>query len=465
MRPLGEGRGVSARPATVSEEALAGLVGLVREETGNVVPRGRFGFLEEIAARRARARGFPRAEEYVRQLAAGRLDGEWEQLIPLITVKESYFFRGPQQFAAIERHVLPRILRAKRAARTLRIWSAAAARGEEAATLAMILAEHQALATWDWTIVATDLDAEALAAAERGLYGERAIAQVPPRLLERWFTRRGSLYELHPEIRGRIEYLPLNLAHPPFRAVPSGAFDLILLRNVLIYFRRPLQRRVVAEVCQRLEPEGYLFLGASETLWQIFDQLAPIELDACFAYRHPERSEPRAPAPLRPPRARPTREVEPVVTDEVPAAAHDDAEPSPAAGGAQDQLLEAARHLAANRLEEAVGRVAEARAADPSEPAVYALEGFVHDLAARPEAAATAYRAALYLDPGLFQVRVLLADCLRRLGRRERADHELRQVLATLDRGAARELVLLEELPFPSRQRAARHCREALGGR
>ncbi|HUF78963.1 MAG TPA: CheR family methyltransferase, partial [Thermoanaerobaculia bacterium] len=238
-----------------------------------------------------------------------------------------------------------------------------------------------------------------------------------------------------------------------------------LLRNVLIYFRRPLQRRVVAEVCQRLEPEGYLFLGASETLWQIFDQLAPVELGACFAFRHPERPEPRAPAPRRPPPARPKREVEPVVTDEVPAAAHDEAEPSPAAGGAQDQLLEAARHLAANRLEEAVGRVAEARAADPSEPAVYALEGFVHDLAARPEAAATAYRAALYLDPGLFQVRVLLADCLRRLGRHERADHELRQVLATLDRGAARELVLLEELPFPSRQRAARHCRQALGGR
>jgi chemotaxis protein methyltransferase CheR len=478
MLPVGEGRGVSARPAVVSEEALAGLVGLVREETGNVVPRGRFGFLEEIAARRARARGFPRAEEYVRELAAGRLDGEWEQLIPLITVKESYFFRAPQQFAAIERHVLPRILRAKGAARTLRIWSAAAARGEEAATLAMILAEHQGLATWDWTIVATDLDVEALAAAERGLYGERAIAQVPPRLLERWFTRRGSLYELHPGIRGRIEYLPLNLAHPPFRAVSPGGFDLILLRNVLIYFRRPLQRRVVAEVCQRLEPEGYLFLGASETLWQIFDQLAPVELDACFAYRHRERVEEAAPQPPRPPvqplPAATSGCVGPLSPDRAPKALgrridSNDAESArrdaPHRLTAQDHLLEAARHLAANRLEEAVGRVAEARAADPSEPAVYALEGFVHDLAARPEAAATAYRAALYLDPGLFQVRVLLADCLRRLGRRERADHELRQVLATLDRGAARELVLLEGLPFPSRQRAARHCRRALGGR
>jgi len=452
---------VSAPLAAVPEEALDRLVALIREETGNVVPRPRFGFLEEIAARRARARGLSRAEDYVRELAAGRLEGEWDQLVPLVTVKESFFFRAPQQFAAIERHVLPGILRAKGGERSFRIWSAAAARGEEPATLAMILAEHDALRAWDWSIVATDLDADALAAAERGLYGERAVSLVPPRLLERWFSRRGSLYELHPAIRARIDYRRLNLAHPPFRELPEGAFDLVLLRNVLIYFRRPLQRRVVAEACQRLAPDGHLFLGASETLWQIYDRLAPVELDECFAYRHPEPAEAPSPPGRRPPPARPAPAV---VADEVPSSAR--AEPPPSmSGGAQELLLEAARDLAGNRLEGAAGRVAAARAADPSEPAVYALEGFLHDLASRPEEAAAAYRAALYLEPALFQVRVLLADCLRRLGRSERAEHEFRQVLATLDRGGARELVLLEELPLPNRQRAARRCREALGAR
>ena len=452
---------MSAPLAAVPEEALDRLVALIREETGNVVPRPRFGFLEEIAARRARARGMSRAEDYVSELAAGRLEGEWDQLVPLVTVKESFFFRAPQQFAAIERHVLPRVIRARGGERSFRIWSAAAARGEEPATLAMILAEHDALRAWDWSIVATDLDADALAAAERGLYGERAVSQVPPRLLERWFRRRGSLYELHSAIRARIDYRRLNLAHPPFRELPEGAFDLVLLRNVLIYFRRPLQRRVVAEACQRLAPEGYLFLGASETLWQIYDRLAPVELDDCFAYRHPEPAEAPSPPGRRPPAARPAPAV---VADEVPSPAR--AEPPPSlSGGAQELLLEAARELAANRLEAAVGRVATARAVDPSEPAVYALEGFLHDLASRPEEAAAAYRAALYLEPALFQVRVLLADCLRRLGRSERAEHEFRQVLAILDRGGARDLLLLEELPFPNRQRAARRCREALGAR
>jgi len=110
--------------------------------------------------------------------------------------------------------------------------------------------------------------------------------------------------------------------------------------------------------------------------------------------------------------------------------------------------------------------VAKAREADPSEPAAYAFEGFLHDLGGRPEEAAAAYRAALYLEPGLFQVRVLLADCLRRLGRRDRAEHEFRQVLATLERGTPRDLLpLLEELPFPNRERAARRCRQALAGR
>lgn len=489
-------------PVPVSEQALARLVALVRDEIGNVIPRARHGFLEEIAARRARSRGFTDGDAYATALAGGLLDGEWEHLVPLVTVKESYFFRAPQQFASIERYVLPQLLaaphRAERGERRLRIWCAAAARGEEPATLALILAEHEALSSWDWRIVATDLDTDALAAAERGLYGERAVSQVPARVLSRWFTRRGSLYELHPEIRGRIDYVPLNLARPPYRELDRfqppgrapagrGPFDLVLLRNVLIYFRRSLQRRVMTEVGNRLAPDGYLFLGASETLWQIFDRLDAVEMEQCYAYRHPAtpRSPQEAPASRRAPareRARETEEppkrpaarsgaselaAEPVITDEVPPTPPEE-RPSPPGGrrhGVHEILVEAARELAANRVEAAEKRVARAREADPSEPSAYALEGFLHDLGSRPREASAAYRAALYLDPDLFQPRLLLADCLRRLSEEERAAREYRQVLATLDRGTARELVLFEDLPFPNRERARKLCRRALGGR
>jgi chemotaxis protein methyltransferase CheR len=153
-----------------------------------------------------------------------------------------------------------------------------------------------------------------------------------------------------------------------------------------------------------------------------------------------------------------------VVAEEVPEAPRTDrpVRDDRDGGSAQDLLVRAARELAENRVDAARRLVEAAREADPSEPAVYALEGFVHDLAGRTDEAVAAYRAALYLDPGLYQPRLLLADCLARLGNRSRAEHEFRQVLAGLARGGARELVLLEELPLPGRERAERVCRQAL---
>ena len=97
-------------------------------------------------------------------------------------------------------------------------------------------------------------------------------------------------------------------------------------------------------------------------------------------------------------------------------------------------------------------------------PAAHALEGFLHDVSGRTDDAVTSYRAALYLDPDLFQVRVLLADCLLRLGNRDRAEHQYREVLAHLGNGRERNLVVFGELPFPDRVRAQRRCRQVLGG-
>lgn len=459
------------------------LVALIRETTGNVIPPARMTFLEEVAERRAHARGLRGVEEYVHALAARELPDEWESLIPLVTIKESYFFRAPQQFDVIRQRILPALVKARSATRQLRIWSAACARGEEPATIAMLLAEEPALAGWSWTIVATDVDEEALAGARIGLYGERAVSQVPPELLERWFSRRGKLYELDAGLRSRITYQRVNLAHAPF-ALPCDEFDLVLMRNVLIYFRRPLQRWVISQVARVLTPEGYLFLGASETLWQIQDELESVDLGPCFAYRHrgakpdgeevparrPRTARPALPAipaspappapispPLKPPPVRP-RPAAPAPPPVIEA-------PPPAPASVHELLLAAARDLAANRTAEAARGVEQALAADPSEPSAHALEGFLHDLASRTEDAITAYRAALYLDPALFQVRVLLGDCLLRLGHGDRAEQQFREVLTLLASGRERMLVLLSDLPFPERERAQRRARQVLKGK
>jgi chemotaxis protein methyltransferase CheR len=471
--------------------ALQQLVGLIREATGNVVPAARLSFLEEVAQRRAQVTGHAGLDEYVRALETQQIEGEWGTLVSLVTIKESYFFRAPQQFEVIMRQVLPALARARAGSRHLRIWSAACARGEEPATLAMLLAEEPSLAGWTWTIVATDLDEEALAGARLGLYGERAVAQVPPPLLERWFRRRGKLFELDAALRSRISYQTLNLAHAPF-ALPFAECDLVLMRNVLIYFRRPLQRWVVSQVAKLLSPEGYLFLGASETLWQIQDELESVDLGPCFAYRHRKAVPAAEPAPLstipkRAPR-RPAPPVEPPAGERPRWADQDPRdwsvsraaaiiagtaagtapapEPSPAApaGGVQERLLAAARDLADNRIEEARRILDTVLAADPSEPAAHALEGFLHDLCGRTEDAVGSYRAALYLDPALFQPRVLLADCLLRLGKRDLAEHQFREVLTLLSSGREKALALFEGLPLPDRERAGRRCRQVLKG-
>ncbi len=441
------------------------LVVLIREATGNVIPPARTGFLEEVALRRAQATRHHGLAEYVAALATHQIEGEWANLVSLVTIKESYFFRAPQQFDAILNQALPVLVKARAGSRHLRIWSAACARGEEPATLAMLLAEEPSLAGWTWTIVATDLDEEALAGARLGLYGERAVSQVPPHLLERWFTRRGKLFELDAGLRSRISYQSLNLAHAPF-ALPFTECDLVLMRNVLIYFRRPLQRWVISQVAKLLSPEGYLFLGASETLWQIQDELESMDLGPCFAYRHR-----RSPAPeAAPKRIAPRRAVpvpEPVsraaaVAPPVPAVVPEPA--TPASSSVHERLLAAARDLAANRVDEAARVIGAALAADPSEPAAHALEGFLHDLCNRTEEAIHSYRAALYLDPALFQARVLLADCLLRLGHRDRAEHQFREVLTLLAGGREKTLGLFGELPLPDRERAQRRCRQVLKG-
>ncbi len=210
-----------------------------------------------------------RAEDYVRALAAGRLDAEWGAW-SRSSPSRSPTSSAPRSSSRRIRHqVLPELVaRPRRRRASLRIWSAACARGEEPATLAMLLAEEPALAGWDWTHPRhRPRRGGARRAPAAGSTASARSRRCRPSCCERWFTRRGKLFELDPALRARIDYRPLNLAHPPYD-LPDSAYDLVLLRNVLIYFRRPLQRRVVAQIGQLLAPRWLPLLGASETLWQ-----------------------------------------------------------------------------------------------------------------------------------------------------------------------------------------------------
>lgn len=443
------------------EPSVRQLAQLVEQVSGNVVPESFFPFLAEVAQERRVARGFANLSDYVKALASGRLSEEWRQLLAAITIKESSFFRTPQHFEALKDQIIPLLVKTRHASRTLRLWSAGCARGEEPATLAMVLAEHPLLSGWSWSILATDVDEEALEAARRGFYSERAVAAVPAELKERYFTPQAGGWLLSPRLLQRITYRYLNLIAEPFPSFPQP-FDIIMLRNVLIYFRLASQKRVLANIATALAPDGFLFLGPAETVWQVSDRFEPVDLGTCFVYR-PQvagRSTPTRPRPAPPGKpqkpAAPERKAPPPQPkrEAQPAAPKPETEP----------LAEAVAFLTQGRLGEAQEALRQLLAANPADAQAHALEGYIHEVAGRPAEAIAAFRACLYLEPDLFQARLLLAHALRRAGETTRAQAEYRHLLSTLAAGGGRELDRLAALPLPTREQAARQAQAALEG-
>lgn len=445
----------------VPTEELDRLAGLIEQVTGNVIPRGQYPHLEKVAIEHARAAGFPTLEAYLELLEESG-DQEWRRLLPDITIKESYLFRIPEQFRALQEEVLPQLARVRPEEHCLTVWSAGCARGEEAATLAVVMAGCPFLANRRWRILATDVDDQALEAARRGEFGARAVAHVPPYLLRAWFERRGESYVLAPELQGRVEYRHFNFFRSPYLSL-GPPFDVIFLRNVLIYFSAESQRRVLERVIRHLAPEGVLFVGHSESLWQLTTELRPQEYDQCFAYRrrpsgNEPRSEPRRPAQAAPRDSR--REARPGPPVTAAGSGTEQGSPSPA-----PDLSKGARALTEDRLDDAraiVDRFLESHRASAD---AHALSGLVHDLQGASEAAVAAYRAALFLEPGFYEIRFLLAHRFMNLGLPARARHEYRRILSDLKSGKARavgaELRCLKRLLAP-RDEAERWCRRAL---
>ncbi|MFN3412479.1 MAG: CheR family methyltransferase [Thermoanaerobaculum sp.] len=443
------------------EAAVKELARLVEQVSGNVVPESFFPFLAEVAHERRVARGFTNLSEYIKALASGRLAEEWRQLLAAITIKESSFFRTPQHFEALKNQIIPLLVQQRQASRSLRLWSAGCARGEEPATLAMVLAEHPLLSGWSWSILATDVDEEALEAARRGFYSEKAVAAVTGELKERYFTPQGGGWLLSPRLLQRITYRYLNLVAEPFPPFPQP-FDIIMLRNVLIYFRLASQKRVLANIATALAPDGFLFLGPAETVWQVSDRFEPVDLGGCFAYR-PWPAE--HPASLRPPAIPQRKAPKPVLPERKPSSAQPKLEPAKETPKPHTEPLgEAVAFLAQGRLQEAQEALRQLLAANPADAQAHALEGYLHELAGRPAEAIAAFRACLYLEPDLFQARLLLAHALRRAGEATRAQAEYRYVLSTLAAGGGREPDRLAALPLPTREQAARQAQAALEG-
>jgi chemotaxis protein methyltransferase CheR len=192
-----------------------------------------------------------------------------------MTTNESFFFRDKIPFEHFRDIIMPALLTARSAQRRIRIWCAAASTGQEPYSLAMTLKEMgKATAGWRIDIVATDLSTEVLEKAKAGIYSQFEVQRgLPIQLLIKYFTQIGETWQITPDIRAMVQYRPLNLLGD-FSHL--GPFDLVFCRNVLIYFDQETKIGVLDRIARITERDGYLVLGAAETVIGLSDSFKPI---------------------------------------------------------------------------------------------------------------------------------------------------------------------------------------------
>ncbi len=200
--------------------------------------------------------------EYYRMLATGQHPEELQTMVDLLTTNETYFFREPKHFDFLRDEVLPRRMRGT----TFRVWSAASSTGEEAYTLAMLLAEHLTDAPWE--IVGSDISTQVLEKARRGHYPLDRNEGIPPAFLKKYCLKgvraQAGTFLIAPELRQRVSFHQVNLTLPVRESL--GMFEVIFLRNVMIYFDTETKRKVVENLLPHLVPGGHFIIGHSETL-------------------------------------------------------------------------------------------------------------------------------------------------------------------------------------------------------
>jgi chemotaxis protein methyltransferase CheR len=197
------------------------------------------------------------------------------EVVEAMTTNESFFFRDKIPFDHFRDTIMPALMKARESSRCIRIWCAAASTGQEPYTLAICLKEMgKELRGWRVEIVATDLSTEVLEKAKSGVYSQFEVQRgLPVLLLIKYFSQVGETWQIAPELRGMVKFQPFNLLND-FRAL--GMFDVVLCRNVLIYFDQPTKIGVLERIADVTERDGFLVLGGAETVVGLTKRFQPL---------------------------------------------------------------------------------------------------------------------------------------------------------------------------------------------
>jgi len=425
---------------------------LIASRLGLDFSRLRQADLERGFARALGSLSPPAVDTYLDRLASLPDDSpEWGRLAGELTVGETYFFRDRACFHAMEQDILPALIATRRAEGIprLRLWSAGCASGEEPTSLVILIDRLLPdRSEWTVTVLATDINPKALEAAHRGLYREWSFRETPQWIRDRYFRPRGKeTFELDPRIRQMVTFAPLNLAQECYPAVMTNtnAMDLILCRNVLMYFTRDAQLATLTRLQNALVSGGWLAVSPAEASAELLRPLVPVQFPEATFFRKdhhagpdhevsvPRRAQPPWPVDtsvpiLDLPSVVPDTPCDPPVFPQVQMTVHTAAPPPET-----EPILEQARAFAdQGRLEEAERLCQTALGRDRLDAEAHILMAAVCQERGDVPAAREALRRALYLDPDSASANFLLGSLLFRQGHMGRARRCMETVVTLL---------------------------------
>nr|WP_249149627.1 protein-glutamate O-methyltransferase CheR [Bradyrhizobium manausense] len=247
---------------------------LLKERSGLDLSADKQYLIESRLLPLARKAGLSGIPELVQKLQGGS-SALITSVVEAMTTNETFFFRDKVPFDHFRDTIMPEILKARAGRRSVRIWCAAGSTGQEPYSLAMTLKEMSAALTgWRVEIIATDLSQEVLEKAKSGVYSQFEVQRgLPIQMLMKYFKQTGETWQVNPELRAMIQHRQLNLLQD-FSHL--GTFDVIFCRNVLIYFDQETKINIFNRLARQIEPDGFLVLGAAETVVGLTDTFRPI---------------------------------------------------------------------------------------------------------------------------------------------------------------------------------------------
>jgi len=273
----------------LKKSEFAKLAKFIYEKTGIHLPETKITLLANRLRKRLRALDLESYSAYYDLLQDKRsYEEELPHFLSAVTTNETYFFRNENLWKFVQEKWIPQIVESRKGKteKSVRVWSAASSSGEEAYTTAICLREKLAdFSTWNVSIVGSDISDRVLEHARAGVYGEYAVARMPKSALSKWFTKKEDQFALKDEIRQSVRFQFHNLRDP----MTPGNFDLVFLRNVLMYFDTEMKKRVLENVARAVAPGGYLVIGDVDPVRndKTLDSILGMDHDGPNLYRKP----------------------------------------------------------------------------------------------------------------------------------------------------------------------------------